>query len=71
MNLETRIGKLEASIGDEPSAWDLTLLTDAELVALEACLSEAVAAGFPVCLTPELEAAMARLRLKPRSTARL
>jgi hypothetical protein len=54
-NLETRIGKLESAMGDE--AWDLTLLTDAELIALESCLSEAVAAGFPVCLTPELEAA--------------
>ncbi len=62
MNLQTRIGKLEEAIGDEPSAWDLTLLTDAELIALEACLSKAVAAGIPVCLTPELEAALLRVK---------
>lgn len=63
MNLETRIGKLEVVIGDT-AAWDLTLLTDAELIALEACLSEAVATGFPVhtVITPELEATLERVK---------
>ena len=62
-NLETRVGKLESAIGDA-SAWDLTLLTDAELIALEACLSEAVTTGFPVhtVITPELEAALERVK---------
>ncbi len=70
MNLDSRLNKLEAAIGDA-AAWDLTLLTNAELVALEACLSKAVAAGKPVCLTPELEAANHRLKAQARSTARL
>jgi hypothetical protein len=70
MNLEKRIDKLEAAIGDT-SAWDITLLTNAELVALEACLSKAVAAGKPVCLTPDLEAAIHRLKANGSSTARL
>jgi hypothetical protein len=60
MNLDSRLNKLEAAIGD--AAWDLTLLTDAELIALEACLSEAVAAGIPARLTPELEAALERVK---------
>ena len=61
MNLETRIGKLETAI-DDAAAWDLTLLTDAELIGIEARLGEAVASGEVVRLTPELEAALKRVR---------
>jgi hypothetical protein len=59
MNLQTRVGKLEAAIGDA-AAWDLTLLTNAELIALERVV--AVATGERVCLTPELEAALLRVK---------
>jgi hypothetical protein len=63
MNLDSRLNKLEAAIGDA-SAWDLTLLTDAELIALERCLSEAVAVDEPLhtYITPELEAALLRVK---------
>ncbi len=62
-NLETRLGKLEAAIGDT-SAYDLTLLTDAELIGLEACLSKAEACGEDVreLITPELEAGLERVK---------
>jgi hypothetical protein len=66
MNLDSRLNKLEAAIGD---AWDLTLLTDAELIALERVLAGSL--GERVCLTPELEAAIHRLQANGRSTARL
>jgi hypothetical protein len=58
MNLDSRLNKLEAAIGD--AAWDLTLLTNAELIALERVV--AVATGERVCLTPELEAALLRVK---------
>jgi hypothetical protein len=62
MNLDSRLNKLEAAIGD--AAWNLTLLTDAELLALERCLSEAVAFDEPLhtYITPELEAALLRVK---------
>ncbi len=62
MNLDSRLNKLEAAIGD--AAWDLTLLTNAELIALERCLSEAVALDEPLhtYITPELEAALLRVK---------
>jgi hypothetical protein len=58
MNLDSRLNKLEAAIGD--AAWDLTLLTDAELIALERVLAGAT--GERVCLTPKLEAALERVK---------
>ncbi len=60
MNLEKRIDKLEAAIGD--AAWDLTLLTNEELISLERVAAKAVATGERVCLTPELEAALLRAK---------
>jgi hypothetical protein len=62
MNLQTRIGKLESAIGD--AAWDLTLLTDAELIDLEACLSRVAQTGEAVhtLITPELAGALERVR---------
>jgi hypothetical protein len=62
MNLQTRVGKLEVAIGDT-AANDLTLLTDAELRDLEACLSKAVATGEDVraLMTPELTDALSRV----------
>jgi hypothetical protein len=62
MNLETRIGKLESAIGDA-AAWDLSLLTNAELIGIEACLSEAEQTGEDVrtLITPELESALERV----------
>jgi hypothetical protein len=61
MNLETRIGKLESVIGDA-AAWDLSLLTNAELIGIEARLSKAAARGERVQITPELEAALERVK---------
>jgi hypothetical protein len=60
-NLETRVGKLEEAIGDA-AAWDLTLLTNAELIGIEARISEAAATGEAVRLTPELESALERVK---------
>jgi hypothetical protein len=62
-NLETRISKLETVISDT-SAWDLTLLTDAELIDIEACLSRAEQTGEDVrtLITPELVAALERVK---------
>ncbi len=60
MTIKSRIERLEGARG----AWDLTLLTDAELIALEAGWSKAAATGQPVTdyITPELEAALRRAR---------
>ena len=60
MNLLSRIDRLEHAA---PPGYDLTLLTDAELVGLEACLSDAEARGVPPehLITPELEAALRRV----------
>jgi hypothetical protein len=61
MGLKETVKRLEAALGDT-SAYDLTLLTDAELLVLEACTSEAEASGDGVRLTPELEAALNRVK---------
>jgi hypothetical protein len=61
MGLKETVKRLESAMGDT-SAYDLTLLTDAELLALEACTSEAEASGDGVRLTPELEAALNRVK---------
>ncbi len=60
-NLESRVGRIEAAIGDT-SLWDLTLLTNAELLGLETYLTEAVATGERVQITPELVAALERVK---------
>jgi hypothetical protein len=61
MGLKETVKRLEAALSDT-SAYDLTLLTDAELLALEACTSEAEASGDGVRLTPELESALNRVK---------
>ncbi len=65
MNLQTRVERLEdAAVARDASAWDLTLLTDTELIDLEACLSKAVATHESVhtYITPELEAVLERVK---------
>jgi hypothetical protein len=63
MSIERRIAKLEATHGNA-GEWDLTRLTDAELLNLHAAQSEAEATGKPVTdyITPELCAALERAR---------
>ncbi len=63
MSIERRIAKLEATRGGA-GEWDLTRLTDAELLNLHAAQSEAEATGKPVTdyITPELEAALERIK---------
>ncbi len=60
MNLQNRIDRLERAV---PPVHDLTLLTDAELIALERCFSEAVSRGVvpDQLITPELKAALRRV----------
>jgi hypothetical protein len=62
MNLQTRVRKLEDAHGDR-GKWNLTLLTDAELIELESCFTKAESAGAPVgqFITPELERALERV----------
>ncbi len=64
MSLQNRIDKLEriAEAGTG-TLWDMTRLTDAELLALEACFSKAEAEGCPLdqYFTPEVEAALHRV----------
>jgi hypothetical protein len=62
MGLDERLKRLEQRAGVRDFAYDLTLLTDAELLALEACTSEAEASGDGVRLTPELESALNRVK---------
>lgn len=65
MNLQTRIERLEDQAAErEPSAWDLTLLTDAELRGLEACYRQAVVSGelVHIHVTPELAATLERVK---------
>ncbi len=64
-NMQTRIERLEqraedAAVTRMAEECDLTLLADDELIALEACMSEAQARGVPVqqLITPELEKAI-------------
>ena len=60
MNLQTRIGKLEAVISDT-SAWNLSLLTDDELLALSLCYTNE-GQPIPERVTPELAAALNRVK---------
>jgi len=63
VNLQTRLDKLEGKMREaNMSAYDLTLLTNAELIALEAHLSKAIAAGEIVRYTPELGTALERVK---------
>ncbi len=63
INLENRIEKLESATAEasDIAAFDLTLLTNAELIGIEARISEAAATGEAVRLTPDLEAALERV----------
>jgi len=62
MNLQNRIDRLERAAAP---TFDLTRLTDAELLALEACFSKAEAEGCPLdqYFTPEVDAALERVAL--------
>jgi hypothetical protein len=60
MNLQTRIGKLEAVISDT-SAWNLSLLTDDELLALSLCYTFE-GQPLPERVAPELAAALNRVK---------
>ncbi len=62
MGLKEIVKRLEEAMGDT-SAYDLTLLTNAELLALEARTSNALASGEQVRLTSELEAALNRVKV--------
>ncbi len=64
MNLTTRLERLESAARQSTlPTHDLTRLTDAELLALEACFSKAAAEGRPLdqYITPEVEAALHRV----------
>ncbi len=66
MRLETRLERLESAARQSTlPTHDLTRLTDAELLALEACFSKAEAEGCPLdqYFTPEVEAALERAAL--------
>jgi hypothetical protein len=60
VNLQSRVEKLEATVNR--SSYDLTRLTDAELLALNDCYT---AAGdyLPERMTPELAAALERVKI--------
>ena len=60
MNIKTRVEKLEATVNR--SDYDLTRLTDAELLALNDCYTEG-GELLPERVTPELVAAMERVKL--------
>ncbi len=60
MNLKTRVERLEGAV--KADGYDLTLLTNAELIALSKCWNES--GDFqPERMTPELEAAIERVKL--------
>jgi hypothetical protein len=63
MNLQTRIGKLEAATAQArgSAAYDLTLLTDDELLALSLCYTNE-GQPIPERVTPELAAALNRVK---------
>ncbi len=70
MNLQNRVSKLEAAeVRRKIDEFDLTLLTDAELLALDACYRKAEETGKPIleCITPEVDAAMERVFNTPRA----
>jgi hypothetical protein len=59
MNLQNRIDRLERAAAP---TFDLTLLTDAELLTLESCYTDA-GEVIEEHITPELEAALERVAL--------
>ena len=59
MNLQNRIDRLERAAAP---TFDLTRLTDAELLALESCYTDA-GEVIEEHITPELEAALERVAL--------
>ncbi len=63
MNLDSRLNKLEAAIGDA-AAYDLTLLTNAELLELERVQTQVETTGEDAAtlITPKLEAALERAK---------
>jgi len=66
MSLESRLERLESAARQSTlPTHDLTRLTDAELLALEACFSKAEARGLPLdqYITPEVYAALERVAL--------
>ncbi len=64
MNLENRITQLEKAAFKPADGFDLTLLTDDELIGIEAALSRTVSGKFTDAgLSPELEAAIERVRV--------
>ena len=64
MNLETRITQLEKATTNPAGDFDLRRLTDDELIGIEAALSRTVSGEFADAnLSPELEAALARVRV--------
>ncbi len=70
MSIENRIERLEeAAIKRRVKEFDFTLLTDAELLALDACYRKAEETGAPVhqCITPEAEAVIQRIWNTPRA----
>ena len=62
MNITSRLERLERATQHDAPTHDLTLLTDAELLALEECFGKAEARGLPLdhYFTPEVEAALRR-----------
>jgi hypothetical protein len=64
MGLKEKVKRLEAAVGD--AAWDLTLLTNAELLELERVQTQVEATGENAAplITPELEAALERVRCR-------
>ena len=64
MNLENRITQLEKAATNPAGGFDLTRLTDDELIGIEAALSRTASANLPeTVLSPELEAAIERVRV--------
>ncbi len=63
MNLQTRVERLESAIGDA-AGWDLTLLTEAELLELERVQTQVEATGEDAAtlITPELITALERVK---------
>jgi hypothetical protein len=60
MNIKTRVEKLEATVNR--SSYDLTRLTDAELLALNDCYTDE-GDCVPERATPELLAALERVKI--------
>jgi len=64
MSIESRIERLEKAAITPAGGFDLTRLTDDELIGIEAFLSRAASANSPdAILSPELEAALERVRV--------